>query len=70
MLAMENKVGEDIGRMNAADKDEKNGVNWLINYSIIKGDSSGNFAIRTDRVTNQGIISVLKVCIFVNSSSR
>ncbi|XP_026802562.3 cadherin-15 [Pangasianodon hypophthalmus] len=60
MFAMENKVGEDVGRVNATDKDEKNGENWRITYSIIKGDSSGNFAIRTDRVTNQGIISVLK----------
>ncbi|XP_060767536.1 cadherin-15 [Neoarius graeffei] len=60
MFTMENKVGEDIGRVNATDKDEKNGNNWRITYSIIKGDSSGNFAIRTDHVTNQGIISVLK----------
>ncbi|KAK3510041.1 hypothetical protein QTP70_026697 [Hemibagrus guttatus] len=60
MFAMENKVGEDVGRVNATDKDEKNGDNWRITYSIIKGDSSGNFAIRTDQVTNQGIISVVK----------
>ncbi|XP_053472841.1 cadherin-15 [Ictalurus furcatus] len=60
MLALENKVGEDVGRVNATDKDEKNGDNWRITYSIIKGDSSGNFDIRTDRVTNQGIISVMK----------
>ncbi|KAF4094365.1 hypothetical protein AMELA_G00014480 [Ameiurus melas] len=60
MLALENKVGEDVGRVNATDKDEKNGENWRITYSIIKGDSSGNFHIRTDRVTNQGIISVMK----------
>lgn len=69
MVSMENKVGEDVGRVNATDKDEKNGDNWRITYSIIKGDSSGNFAIRTDRVTNQGIISVVKVCTLINSSS-
>ncbi|TSK20067.1 Cadherin-15 [Bagarius yarrelli] len=60
MFGMENKVGEDIGRINATDNDEKHGENWRITYSITKGDSSGNFAIRTDRVTNQGIISVVK----------
>lgn len=54
-------MGEDVGRVNATDKDEKNGDNWRITYSIFKGDSSGNFAIRTDQVTNQGIISVVKV---------
>lgn len=66
MFAMENKVGEDVGRVNATDKDEKNGENWRITYSIIKGDSSGNFAIRTDPVTNQGIISVVNVSTFIN----
>uniref|UniRef100_W5KU62 Cadherin 15, type 1, M-cadherin (myotubule) n=1 Tax=Astyanax mexicanus TaxID=7994 RepID=W5KU62_ASTMX len=60
MLAMENKVGEDVGRVNATDKDEKNSENWRIIYSITGGDPKRNFAIRTDRVTNQGIISIVK----------
>ncbi|KAI5619757.1 cadherin-15 precursor, partial [Silurus asotus] len=60
MFATENKVGVDVGRVNATDKDEKNGDNWRITYSIIKGDISGNFAIRTDHVTNQGIIFLVK----------
>uniref|UniRef100_A0A4W4GXV2 Cadherin 15, type 1, M-cadherin (myotubule) n=1 Tax=Electrophorus electricus TaxID=8005 RepID=A0A4W4GXV2_ELEEL len=60
MFAMENKVGEDLGRVNATDKDEQNGENWRITYSIIRGDSAGNFAIRTEPNTNEGIISVEK----------
>ncbi|XP_036440313.1 cadherin-15 [Colossoma macropomum] len=59
MFAMENKVGVDLGRVNATDKDQRNGENWRIVYSI-RGDASGNFAVRTDRATNQGIISVVK----------
>ncbi|XP_076852636.1 cadherin-15 [Brachyhypopomus gauderio] len=58
MVAMENKVGEDLGRVNATDKDERNGENWRITYSITRGDPAGNFAVRTDPITNEGIISV------------
>ncbi|XP_062845618.1 cadherin-15 [Trichomycterus rosablanca] len=60
MSGVENKANFDLGRVNATDKDQKNGENWRITYSIISGDPTGNFAIRTDPVTNQGIISVMK----------
>lgn len=61
MSGVENKGNFDLGRVNATDKDQKNAENWRITYSIINGDPNGNFAIRTDPVTNQGIISVTKV---------
>ncbi|XP_051948270.1 cadherin-15-like [Xyrauchen texanus] len=60
MYAMENKEIAEVGRVNATDKDQRGGDNWRIKYSIINGDRSGHFAIRTDPVSNQGIISVVK----------
>uniref|UniRef100_A0A8C2DL54 Cadherin-15-like n=1 Tax=Cyprinus carpio TaxID=7962 RepID=A0A8C2DL54_CYPCA len=44
--------------VNATDKDQKGGDNWKIKYTIV--NPSGHFAIRTDPVSNQGIISVAK----------
>uniref|UniRef100_A0A8C1RNE9 Cadherin 15, type 1, M-cadherin (myotubule) n=1 Tax=Cyprinus carpio TaxID=7962 RepID=A0A8C1RNE9_CYPCA len=48
----------ELGRVNATDKDQKGGDNWRIKYTIV--NPSGHFAIRTDPVSNQGIISVVK----------
>lgn len=59
MYAMENKYIAEMGRVNATDKDQKGGDNWKIKYTIV--NPSGHFAIRTDPVSNQGIISVVKV---------
>ncbi len=59
MYAMENKYIRELGRVNATDKDQKGGDNWKIKYGIV--NPSGHFAIRTDPVSNQGIISVVKV---------
>lgn len=61
MYAMENQLLAEVGRVNATDKDQKGGDNWRIKYTIKKGNTLGHFAIRTDPVTNQGIISVVKV---------
>ncbi|XP_067257650.1 cadherin-15 [Chanodichthys erythropterus] len=60
MYAMENQFLAEVGRVNATDKDQKGGDNWRIKYTIKKGNTLGHFAIRTDPVTNQGIISVVK----------
>lgn len=59
MYAMENKYITELGRVNATDKDQKGGDNWKIKYNLV--NPSGHFAIRTDPVSNQGIISVVKV---------
>ncbi|NP_997771.2 cadherin-15 precursor [Danio rerio] len=58
MYAMENKLIAEVGRVNATDKDQRGGDNWRIKYTIV--NPSGHFAIRTDPVSNQGIISVVK----------
>lgn len=61
MYAMENQLLAEVGRVNATDKDQRGGDNWRIKYTIKKGNNLGQFAIRTDPVSNQGIISVVKV---------
>lgn len=61
MSAVENKVDFVIGWVNATDNDEPGTGNWETKYTIAKGNPSRNFAIHTDPVTNEGILSVVKV---------
>ncbi|XP_030649727.1 cadherin-15 [Chanos chanos] len=60
MYVIENTEMTELGRVNATDEDVPDGENWRIKYTIINGDPGENFAIRTDPVTNQGILSVVK----------
>ncbi|KAJ7986042.1 hypothetical protein DPEC_G00346710 [Dallia pectoralis] len=60
MSAVENKVGFVIGFVDATDNDEPRTGNWQTYYTIANGDSAGMFAIRTDPVTNHGMLSVVK----------
>lgn len=50
-----------IGRVIAIDNDEPGTENWEAKYTIAKGDPFGNFAIQTDPVTNEGILTLVKV---------
>nr|XP_019935451.1 PREDICTED: cadherin-15 [Paralichthys olivaceus] len=59
MTAVENKQDYEIGRVNATDRDDRGTGNWEATY-FISNDPDGNFAIATDTVTNQGIVSVVK----------
>ncbi|KAJ8343722.1 hypothetical protein SKAU_G00310510 [Synaphobranchus kaupii] len=60
MLAKENRIKEEIGRVSSTDKDEPNTENWRTVYTIAQGDPNGHFGVRTDPATNDGIISVVK----------
>lgn len=46
--------------MNVTDRDDPGTGNWEAKYSI-SNDHDGNFDIRTDPVTNQGVLTVVKV---------
>uniref|UniRef100_A0A667WWV8 Cadherin 15, type 1, M-cadherin (myotubule) n=1 Tax=Myripristis murdjan TaxID=586833 RepID=A0A667WWV8_9TELE len=59
-MVMENKKDYEIGRVNVTDRDDRGTGNWRAKYSIAKGDPHGSFAISTDNVTNQGILTVVK----------
>ncbi|MGH0125315.1 UNVERIFIED_CONTAM: hypothetical protein FKN15_022904 [Acipenser sinensis] len=60
MSVMENKVQADIGRITVTDEDEPQTENWWVKYTITAGDPEGNFDIRRDDATNEGIVSVVK----------
>ncbi|XP_029950853.1 cadherin-15 [Salarias fasciatus] len=59
MIAEENRVDFEIGRVNATDKDDPGTRNWEAKYSISK-DPEGFFSIRTDPASNQGVLTVVK----------
>lgn len=50
-----------VARIGVDDKDLKGTPNWKAVYEITKGNESGNFIIKTDPVTNEGLIYVTKV---------
>ncbi|XP_065117776.1 cadherin-15 [Paramisgurnus dabryanus] len=70
MYAMENKHIAEVGRINATDNDQRGGLNWMIKYKITSGDPVGHFSVRTDPVTNQGIISVVKPLDFESQAEH
>lgn len=60
---MENALTDVIGRVNATDGDDHGGRNWKVQYHISEGDPNSHFAITTDPINNQGILSVIKVSV-------
>lgn len=57
---MENRERYEVGRVNVTDRDDPGTGNWEAKYSI-SNDHDGNFDISTDPVTNQGVLTVVKV---------
>ncbi|XP_072492643.1 cadherin-15 isoform X2 [Notamacropus eugenii] len=60
MRADEAVGGIDVGRLEVQDKDLPGSPNWVAKFTILEGDPGGQFAIRTDPKTNDGILSVVK----------
>ncbi|XP_043921379.1 desmoglein-2-like [Protopterus annectens] len=52
----ENKANVEVLRIKAHDNDEEFTDNWLVNYTIISGNENGYFTIKTDPITNEGIV--------------
>lgn len=57
----ENTQGMEVMRFKAEDLDVKNTENWEAVYEIVKGNEAGYFSIKTDPVTNEGILMLDKV---------
>lgn len=53
--------GVDVGRLEVEDRDLPGSPNWVARFTILDGDPNGQFAIRTDPKTNEGVLSVVKV---------
>lgn len=58
---VENTQGIEVMRFKAYDLDVKNTANWEALYHISKGNEANYFSIKTDPVTNEGILMLDKV---------
>ncbi|MGH0125261.1 UNVERIFIED_CONTAM: hypothetical protein FKN15_051695 [Acipenser sinensis] len=56
----ENKVNIVVANLTVIDRDQPHTANWNAVYRIVSGDPSGHFTIRTDPVTNDGMVTVVK----------
>ncbi|XP_069861231.1 cadherin-4-like isoform X2 [Dipodomys merriami] len=56
----ENRVETVVANLTVMDRDQPHSPNWNAVYRIISGDPSGHFSVRTDPVTNEGLVTVVK----------
>uniref|UniRef100_A0A3P8T4F0 Cadherin-4 n=1 Tax=Amphiprion percula TaxID=161767 RepID=A0A3P8T4F0_AMPPE len=56
----ENRVDVVVANLTVIDADQPHSPNWNAIYRIISGDPSGHFTIRTDPVSNDGMVTVVK----------
>lgn len=52
-----------VTNLTVTDKDEPGTSSWNAVYRIISGDPTGRFSIPTDPVTNEGLVTVVKVTL-------
>ncbi|KAK2505377.1 hypothetical protein MC885_020803 [Smutsia gigantea] len=60
MEATETVSGVDVGRLEVKDRDLPGSPNWVARFAILEGDPDGQFAVRTDPRTNEGVLSLVK----------
>ncbi|CAH2324367.1 cadherin-15 [Pelobates cultripes] len=60
MEVPEHSSGLEIGRVSVTDKDLRGSPNWKVQFSITGGDPHGEFTIRTDPETNEGVLFIIK----------
>eukprot|EP00064_Thunnus_orientalis_P009418 superscaffoldBa00001196_g9442 len=56
----ENKVNVVVTNLTVVDRDQPHSPNWNAVYRIVSGDPSGHFTIRTNPITNEGMLTVIK----------
>lgn len=61
----ENTVNVEVMRIKAIDLDLIHTDNWLSVFTIVSGNEAGYFSITTDTKTNEGIIMIHKVKVFI-----
>ncbi|KAJ8258917.1 hypothetical protein COCON_G00179290 [Conger conger] len=57
---LENREDLPVANLTVIDLDQPHTQNWNAVYRIIGGDPSGHFTVRTDPVTNNGVVTVVK----------
>ncbi|KAI4824123.1 hypothetical protein KUCAC02_012666 [Chaenocephalus aceratus] len=55
----ENRVDLVVANLTVIDADQPHSPNWNAIYRIISGDPNGHFTIRTDPVSNDGMVTVM-----------
>lgn len=50
-----------VTNLTVVDRDQPHSPNWNAVYRIVSGDPSGHFTIRTNPITNEGMLTVIKV---------
>ncbi|XP_061641195.1 cadherin-4 isoform X1 [Phyllopteryx taeniolatus] len=60
----ENKVNVVVANLTVVDRDQPHSPNWNAVYRIVSGDPSGHFTIRTNPITNEGMLTVIKAVDF------
>uniref|UniRef100_A0A8C6UW56 Cadherin-4 n=1 Tax=Neogobius melanostomus TaxID=47308 RepID=A0A8C6UW56_9GOBI len=60
----ENRVDVVVANLTVIDADQPHSPNWNAIYRIISGDPTGHFTIRTDPVSNDGMVTVVKAVDF------
>lgn len=65
---MEGTKGTSPLKIHTTDTDTRLTAAWRVRYSI-QGDKGGYFSIHTDPDTNDGILTVIKVCLHTVSYS-
>ncbi|EHB07486.1 Cadherin-4 [Heterocephalus glaber] len=56
----ENRVETVVANLTVMDRDQPHSPNWNAVYRIISGDPSGHFSVRTDPITNEGMVTMAK----------
>ncbi|XP_077108965.1 cadherin-4 isoform X1 [Ranitomeya variabilis] len=56
----ENRIDVVVTNLTVVDRDQPYTPNWNAIYNIISGDPAGHFTVKTDPVTNEGIVTVVK----------
>lgn len=50
-----------VTNLTVVDRDQPHSPNWNAVYRIVSGDPSAHFTIRTNPITNEGMLTVIKV---------
>lgn len=66
----ENKVNVVVTNLTVVDRDQPHSPNWNAVYRIVSGDPMGHFTIRTNPITNEGMLTVVKVRSAAHLSGR